>query len=90
MLERLSASFSFVGLVVATFFFAESLTPSLLPRNFAVQGVLSGVALAVVNSWLGHSPKIEERHYLQVTNDRFAAASALPESAPTAQLGPKS
>jgi uncharacterized membrane protein len=47
LLEGLSASFSFVGLAVATLFFAESLTPSLLPRHFAVQGVLSGFALAV-------------------------------------------
>ena len=39
-------SFSFVGLAVATFFFAASLTPSLLPRKFIVQGLLSGFALA--------------------------------------------
>jgi uncharacterized membrane protein len=36
-----------VGLVVATLLFAASLTPSLLPRHFAVQGLLSGFALAV-------------------------------------------
>ena len=36
-----------MGLAVATLFFAASLTPSLLPRNFAVQGILSGFALAV-------------------------------------------
>lgn len=41
------SSFSFVGLAVATVFFAASLTPSLLPRHFAVQGILSGFALAV-------------------------------------------
>lgn len=40
-------SFSFVGLVFATLFFAASVTPSLLPRNFVVQGLLSGFALAV-------------------------------------------
>jgi uncharacterized membrane protein len=39
-------SFSFIGLAVATLFFAASLTPSLLPRHFAVQGVLGGFALA--------------------------------------------
>jgi uncharacterized membrane protein len=44
---RYWASFSFVGLAVATLTFAASLTPSLLPRNFAVQGLLSGLALAV-------------------------------------------
>lgn len=41
------ASFSFVGLTVATLFFALSLTPSLLPRTYPVQGALSGLALAV-------------------------------------------
>lgn len=40
-------SFSFVGLAVGTLFFAASLGPSLLPRHYAVQGVLSGFALAV-------------------------------------------
>lgn len=40
-------TFSFVGLAVGTLFFAASLTPSLLPRHFGVQGVLSGLALAV-------------------------------------------
>lgn len=40
-------TFSFVGLVVAALFCAASLTPSLLPRHFAVQGLLSGLALAV-------------------------------------------
>ncbi|MCL4203625.1 MAG: alpha/beta-hydrolase family protein [Pirellulaceae bacterium] len=44
---RYAASFSYWGLVIATLFFAASLTPSLLPRHFAVQGVLSGLALAV-------------------------------------------
>lgn len=45
--ERYWSSFSFVGLAGATLFFAASLTPSLLPRHFAVQGILSGFALAV-------------------------------------------
>jgi uncharacterized membrane protein len=40
-------SFSFVGLATAALFFAASLTPSLLPRHYAVQGILSGFALAV-------------------------------------------
>jgi uncharacterized membrane protein len=44
---RYGTTFSYWGLVVATLFFAASLTPSLLPRHFAVQGLLSGVALAV-------------------------------------------
>jgi uncharacterized membrane protein len=48
--NRLAAcknSFSFVGLVFATLFFAASVTPSLLPRVYAVQGVLSAFALAI-------------------------------------------
>jgi uncharacterized membrane protein len=45
-LQRYWTSFSYVGLAVATMFFAASLTPSLLPRHFAVQGILSGFALA--------------------------------------------
>jgi len=46
-LARLWTSFSFVGLAFAALFFAGSLTPTLLPRHYAVQGVLSGLALAV-------------------------------------------
>ena len=44
---RLGSSFSFFGLAVAAVFFAASLTPSLLPRTYATQGVLSGLAVAV-------------------------------------------
>src|SRR5215468_10657121 len=40
-------SLSTGGLVVGTLFFAASLTPTLLPRSFSTQGVLSGCALAV-------------------------------------------
>lgn len=40
-------SFSFVGLIIATLFFSGSVTPSLLPRTYLVQGVLSGFALAI-------------------------------------------
>lgn len=45
--SRYWKSFSFVGLVFATLFFSASVTPSLLPRNYMVQGLLSGFALAV-------------------------------------------
>jgi uncharacterized membrane protein len=47
VMSRLWGSFSHVGLAVAALFFAASLTPSLLPRHYAVQGMLSGFALAV-------------------------------------------
>ncbi len=40
-------SFSFCGLVFATLFFAGSVTPSLLPRIYLVQGFLSGSLLAI-------------------------------------------
>ena len=38
---------SYVGLFIGAIFFAFSLTPSLLPRPFLVQGLLSGVSFAV-------------------------------------------
>jgi integrase len=44
----------------------------------------------VVHEWLGHSERIAERHYLQVTDDHFAAASAPLESEPSAPPTPKS
>lgn len=45
-LTTLAASFCTVGLLLGTLFFAASLTPSLLPRDYALQGVLSGVSFA--------------------------------------------
>ena len=45
-LLRYRRSFSFVGLVLASLFFAASVTPSLLPRPYAIQGVLSGFSMA--------------------------------------------
>ncbi len=41
------SSFSFVGLTFAALFFAASVTPSLLPRLYLVQGLLSGLSLAI-------------------------------------------
>ncbi len=46
-LKRYWASFSYVGLLLAVLFFSASLSPSLVPRSYTVQGALSGVALAV-------------------------------------------
>ncbi|MGI9241951.1 MAG: alpha/beta hydrolase [Verrucomicrobiales bacterium] len=45
--RRYWTSFSYVGLILAALFFAASLSPSLLPRLFLVQGILSGIALAI-------------------------------------------
>jgi uncharacterized membrane protein len=55
---RRSMDLSIVGLLVGTVFFAFSLTPSLLPRPFVIQGVISGLsfgagyALGVFGEWL--------------------------------------
>lgn len=40
-------SFSYVGLVFATLLFAVSVAPSLLPRHYVAQGLLSGLAIAI-------------------------------------------
>ena len=45
-LRNFNASLSYPGLVCATLFFAISLSPSLLPRPYELQGLLSGFALA--------------------------------------------
>lgn len=45
--HRFVRGLSLVGVLVGTVFFAVSLSPSLLPRPFAVQGILSGVSFAV-------------------------------------------
>lgn len=40
-------TFSYFGLLVAGLFFAASLSPSLVPRTYLVQGLLAGVAASV-------------------------------------------
>lgn len=47
VLSSVIASLSVVGLALGFVFFAASLTPSLMPRSFLVQGALSGVSAAV-------------------------------------------
>lgn len=46
-LRQYWASFSYFSLLVAGLFFAASLSPSLVPRTYLVQGLLSGVAASV-------------------------------------------
>lgn len=46
MLQRLSRSLCIGGLILGTLFFAASLTPSLIPRTFVMQGALSGACFA--------------------------------------------
>jgi len=59
---------SIVGLLVGAVFFAFSLTPSLLPRPFEVQGVLSGLSFAagyglgVGGLWLWRYLQLPEVH----------------------------
>ncbi|WP_337182207.1 alpha/beta-hydrolase family protein [Shinella sp.] len=43
---RIALSFSATGLILGTLLVAASLTPSLLPRTYVTQGLLSGVAMA--------------------------------------------
>lgn len=45
--SRLLRRPSLLGFVLATWFFAQSLTPSLLPRSWLFQGVLTGISVAV-------------------------------------------
>jgi len=47
MVRRFLGSLSHTGTFIALVFFAASLTPSLLPRSYLVQGALSGVCAAV-------------------------------------------
>ena len=66
--RRLWTSFSYIGLAVAVLLFAASLSPSLLPRHYAVQGILSGMALAVgygvgiLGVWLWQFLELPEPH----------------------------
>jgi uncharacterized membrane protein len=46
-LRQIAGSFSATGLILGLAFFCISLTPSLLPREYVVQGVLSGVVFVV-------------------------------------------
>jgi hypothetical protein len=50
MMRELWHSLSAGGLLLATLFFAASLTPTLLPRTFLTQGLLSGCSLAAGTS----------------------------------------
>lgn len=40
--------------------------------------VCKGLGLTPVTGWLGNSPSIAQKHYLQVTPDDIAKASAMP------------
>ncbi len=55
-LRQIADSFSNTGLLVGLSFFCVSLTPSLLPREYIVQGVMSGVVFVAGYGigWFGH------------------------------------
>ncbi len=46
-LEKFWNSLSLIGMLLGTLFFAASLTPSLVPRPFLIQSVLSGACFAI-------------------------------------------
>ncbi len=54
--RKFASSFSATGLILGLTFFCISLTPSLLPRDFVVQGILSGIVFVSGYSigWTGH------------------------------------
>src|SRR5262245_60102614 len=74
-------SFSTSGLPLGTLFFAASLTPSLLPRSFLTQGVLSGFSLAagygigVFGCWLWAYMELPQPKGRLLSIAKFAAAS---------------
>ncbi|MGI9263276.1 MAG: alpha/beta hydrolase [Gammaproteobacteria bacterium] len=84
-LSRSWASFSFVGLVLAALFFAGSLSPSLIPRNYLTQGLLSGVAsiagygIGVLLVWTWRYLQLPELHgtILRVARLVLTLAAAL-------------
>ena len=55
-LRKIACSFSTIGLFFGLAFFCVSLTPSLLPRDYVVQGVLSGTVFTAgyCIGWSGH------------------------------------
>jgi len=74
-LKNFNATLSYPGLVCATLFFAISLSPSLLPRPYLLQGLLSGFALAS-----GYGVGIILTliwHYAELPNLRGKAKSAV-------------
>lgn len=71
---RLTRSFSTIGLVAGSLFFAASLTPSLLPRDFLLQGLLSGGSFAA-GYLLGIAADLLWRYLqLPLPSQRFRAA----------------
>src|SRR5262245_40314582 len=51
LLHQGAGSISGVGAAAGVLFFAASLTPSLIPRSYVMQGVLAGACLAAGYGW---------------------------------------
>jgi uncharacterized membrane protein len=88
MTGLLFPSLRIVGVLVGTVFFAISLSPSLLPRPFVVQGLLSGASFAVgyglgvagVALWRFLSlplPGPQTRHALTIIGGALCALAAI-------------
>jgi uncharacterized membrane protein len=81
-LRRFLSSFTGIGLMLGTLFFAASLTPSLVPRHPAVQGALSGVCFAagyglgVVFRWAWHALQLRGPGGRAVAFGKLAAIGA--------------
>src|SRR5262245_43944856 len=75
-------SFSAGGLLLGALFFAASLTPTLLPRTFLTQGVLSGCSFAagygigVLGAWLWAYMELVQLNVRFLRVARLAAATA--------------
>ncbi len=78
---RLWRSFSPTGMVLATLFFAASLTPTLIPRTYLTQGVLSGCAisagygLGVLGRWLADYLELSRLRARRLTLVKLTAAA---------------
>ena len=83
---RYFQSFSIAGLLIGTLFFAASLTPTLIPRNYLTQGVLSGCSAAAgygvgfFLQWLWRYLELPE------PKARFLLATKLVAAANTAEM----
>src|SRR5690606_40888361 len=80
MSRRFLRSLSAGGLVLGTAFFAASLTPSLIPRTYVVQGALSGACFAagygigVVWRWLWRYMELPEPRDRYLRAIKFSVA----------------
>lgn len=80
-IARFWRSFSAAGLLLGTLFFAASLTPSLLPRTFLTQGIVSGASFAagygigVFGRWLARYLELPEPRDRILRRIKYVAAA---------------